>query len=254
MNNVKKFDITKEAISNLIVQAKKETDKLFEEQDVSSGEHIKSVYKLAVLGCLSIDMRKAVITLSAKEYYAQPIWVKKRRINVIPCCFLIQLYKEKLKEEGLKAELEAIPFTLRGFWNMEKTLSFLDELSGKQLSWTRHVQRIMNYKRDNKANVDNALQSLAEAIEGVKILPPQRGCMEVQTKDNTFTVKTKNMKLDVVPLCKIITSYYADLLIEIEICRNIATSDVDVTKEVDRIIEDFEFLIKKYFMVPFVIR
>lgn len=254
MNNVKKFNLTMEAISNLVAPIKEEADKLFKEQDKSSKKLLISMHKMAVVSSLSIDIRKAIITLRVQEYYAQPIWVKKRRINVIPCCFLIQLYKEQLKKNEFKAELETIPFTLKGFWNMEKTLNFLDELSGKQLSWTRNIQRIMNYKRVNKANVDNALQSLAEAIEGVKILPPQKGCMEVQTKDNTFTVKTKNMKLDVVPLCKIITSYYADLLIEIEICRNIATSDVYVKSMTDIIIEDFEILIKKYFMIPFVKR
>lgn len=250
MNNVKKFDLTKAGIANLKVQLKEEEDRLFNSKRESKKEYVSVVYKIASLDQLYIDARKATI---AYEGYVQPIWVKKRRINVVPCCFIIQLYKEELRREHFtEEELANIPFELRGFWEMENALKFINEFNEKKLLWTRNVQRIMNYKRDNKDDVDMALSNLTEAIEAVEILPPKKGCIEVNMNDKKFSIKTRNMKLNIVPLCKMIASQYVNVISKIQDCNDVGEEDNDVKRVTKNIMRDFDVMINKYFMLPLV--
>lgn len=250
MNNVKKFDLTKAGIVKLKEQLKEEADKLFNEKKESTKEYISMVYKMAYLEGLLINKRKATISYGG---YIQLIWVKKRRINVVPCCFIIHLYKEELKKEHFtEEELDNIPFELRGFWDMDKTLKFLNEFNEKKLLWTRNIQRIMNYKRDNKYDIDTALSNLTEAIEAVEILPPKKGRVEVDMNEKSFIVKTKNMKLNIVPLCKMIVAYYVSIISKIQDCEDVGEKDNDVKRVTKKIMEDFDVIIGKYFMLPLV--
>lgn len=255
MNNVAKFNATKNAISSLKEQVPKfqeEANKLLDERGESSKRYSNAVFKVLSVSSLSINNEKAIISFCSDGlYYAQPIWVRKRRINAVPSCFLIQLYKQKLKEAKLrKDEWIDIPFELRGFWKMDQALKFVDELNRMQLLWILNIYRIRNYKRENAEKVKAALSDLSKTIEALEILPPKKGCIKVKKQEESFIVRTKNMKLDVVPLCKLFATYYVSIVSKIEECTKVAENDVIVDGVMTKIIEDFEVLIKNYFMMP----
>lgn len=257
MNNVAKFNCTKEAVDRLIEQLpelQKQENKLYEKKGGSSKKHSKVIRKIMYIGGLSIDYKKNIIRYNVNGlHYVQPIWIRKRRINVVPCCFLIQLYKEKLKEANLsKRERIDIPFELRGFWKMDRVLQFLNELSGMQISCTRSIQRMLNYKRSNAEKVGDALRNLGEAIEELKILSPKKGCIEVKAGNETFTVKMKNTKLDVVPLCKFVAAYYVGIIEKIAECVRTVTDDQIVNDAMARMLKDFETIIKRYFITSII--
>ena len=254
MNNVAKFISTREAIKRLQKQLPKlqeEADQLYE-KGRSSKKHLKIIRKIMYIGGLFINDKKDIMSFNINElYYVQPIWIRKGRINAVPCCFLVQLYKENLKKVNLKQnEKVDIPFKLRGFWKMDRVLKFFNELSRIQVSCTRSIQRMLNYKHNNTEKVGEALKNLSEAIEEIKILSPKKGCIEVKAGNETFTVKMKNSKLDVVPLCKFIAVYYVDIIDKVSECVKISTDDLVVKGAVTKMLNEFEELIKRYFIIP----
>ena len=258
MNNAKKFNLTVEAVSELqkqILAFQEEANKLKGDGE-GSYKYLNAISKVLSTSSLSIDMKKGIISINIKGiYYAQPIYLKRRRINAVPSCFLIQLYKEVLKEEKLrKEELVDIPFELKGFWKIEKALEFFEELNGRKLFWIRDIQRITNYKRENKEKVDEALNGLSEAIETFEILPSKKGCIEIKMNDESFNVRTRNMKLNIVPLCKVIVTYYVTIINQIEECKNVGAKYkyIDVNRVIMNIMNDFDMLVDKYFMIPMV--
>lgn len=257
MNNVAKFGCTGEEVRKLqgqLPKLKEKAEKLYVEKGISSKKHMKVIRKIMYIGGLSIDNKKDIISFNVDGiHYVQHIHVRRRRINVVPCCFLIQLYKEKLKGANLKPnEYADIPFELRGFWKMDKVLQLLKELSRMQISCTRSIQRMLNYKDGNTKKVKEALKNLGKAIEELKILSPQQGCIEVMAGDEKFTVKMRNTKLDVVPLCKFVATYYIVIIEKIAICAKVTTDELVVNQAMAKMLNDFESLMKEYFIRPII--
>ena len=53
--------------------------------------------------------------------YVEVMFKKRRRLNVVPMCFLVQLYNEQVSTKGEEAGGNlAVPFELRSFWKMQR--------------------------------------------------------------------------------------------------------------------------------------
>lgn len=251
MNNIKKFEKTLEALIRFKKQVGylEEVESKYESDGVHSRLYKEALEKDLQAKQLSISKYRTHIIFQSAIFgeYMQPIRKTKRTMNVIPLCFLFQLYKEDLNTNG---ELENnpidIPFTLRGFWQMDKANEFLKRLISFQIDSAMMIEEVKYINKDDIKKL-NKLTKILRGLEALEISVSKHK-YEIKFKEYVFRINMKNRKLDVVPLCKMITSYYVTIMNRIENCENIL-EDSKSKEKVDEIKENFRKLIESYFIM-----
>ncbi len=215
MTNEQKFNKIRTNINEVRKRHQKSLEKQKEEAKDLKGQR-EAVVKMMVLEEFKFLKEKPCVTFFSETYgyHIQLICNRKKRIQAIPLCFLITLYEQDLKAFFPKKNIQ-IPYTLRGFWKMEKAVSMIDDLVRLQNECQRTL--LWEKRRLSKEN-----EQKAEACD--KILN-EFVSMEISHNGMTTTVSNKekqqfklnkeNVKLDVVPLCKLLTCYYATVLRQI---------------------------------------
>ena len=101
-----------------------------------------------------------------------------------------------------------IPFELKSFWKMQKAIGLLGEVSNILMKQKLLLQTLnKTYALDNQKN---AINSTLEVVNSLHILPPEDGKIVVEFLEEKFTVDANNVKLDIIPLCKILVKYLAN--------------------------------------------
>lgn len=190
-------------------------------------------------------------TFCSTDYgmYTQMKWNKKRRIQAIPICFFVTLYELEVKRAFPKEDIQ-IPYTLRGFWKMEKAINLLEEFIHFQNKWQRilfweviKLQRRNQKKASQYAKVIDEFTTVKITISGWKDF------VFYQT-DLKFCLNKTNVKLDIVPLCKLLTTYYVNVVRKIDwyINQYATKAEEERLQELQEELADF---MEKYFIHAF---
>lgn len=208
----------------------------------------EAVEKMMILAEFEIPKMKPYVTFFSETYgyHTQLICNRKKRIQAVPLCFLVTLYEQDLKAAFPKEEIQ-IPYTLRGFWKMEKTVQFLEDF----VSFQNKSQNILLWQYRILE-----CQGKGKAMEYLKILEEfvsmctlnSKWQKEISYHDSDFIMNMKNVKLDVVPLCKLLTIYYVRVIREMEHYTKAYASKLEKEK-LETIKSDFSKLMEKYFTV-----
>jgi len=225
MNNIAKFKETQKELIKFQKQTsclEQEAQKKIEKEELRFKDSLEVSLKGIQTKQLTIDKKRNLIIFESTTLgsYNQFIFRNKRRINVISICFLLYLYKEdlKLKEIPEIEQIHDIPFTLRGFWKMEETVKFLTDLASLQIGTAATIQKQIkaNSKNDRKVKELKKILQTIEALEVFVVSNEKNQLYEIHFEENIFKVNKKNRKLDIVPLCKMLTSYYVRIINYIE--------------------------------------
>lgn len=156
-------------------------------------------------------------TFCSTDYgmYTQMKWNKKRRIQAIPICFFVTLYELDVKRAFPKQDIQ-IPYTLTGFWKMERAVSLLEDFVHLQNEWqntllwgARRLAQISRKKSQKYVEIINSFLLLTVTHNGWKDMIFYEGDMK-------FCLNKTNVKLNVVPLCKLLTTYYVSVTRKID--------------------------------------
>lgn len=144
--------------------------------------------------------------------YVEVMFKKRRRLNVVPMCFLVQLYNEQVSASGEEEDDNlAIPFDLRSFWKMQRAKELVGDLLKMMLEQKLLLQNLKDkcISEEQSRQIEEAM----EMVDSLKILPPENGKIEICFLESKFRINTKNVKLDIVPLCKLLVQYYTQFTI-----------------------------------------
>ncbi len=213
MKNSEKWTKTLQEIFNLSKDAEREIDVRELQHRIIRRQNIMYKPKSTELQDVTITVNNISLVLFGDNLgdYMETFFKKRRRLNVVPMCFLVQLYNEgthtKEKEESNDS---TIPFELKSFWKMEKAEELVGDLNKviwKQQSLLQDIYDACD-STERRKKVEEAL----ELVNSLKILPPKEGKIEIHFSDLKFIVNTKNVKLNVVPLCKMLVKYYVQFI------------------------------------------
>lgn len=203
--------------------------------------------ELIVFG-LDFQETKPDIAFGSQTYslFYRPLKLnKKLRVRAVPICFCVTLYELELQATFPKEDIR-IPYDLRGFWKMKQAVGLMEDFvkfqnkSQEFLLWEHR-----RLKHEEKAKAVEYFKILEEFIEmktsncGLK--------KEITYHDMHFVMKTDNTKLDVVPLCKILTKYYANVVMKINRYLKASASKAEGDKLIG-IEEDFRAFMEHYFI------
>lgn len=188
--------------------------------DVLIGSDAKElIRRLAKMPC--IDAKSSDITLMIKDVsliffsdklgnYSVPMFIKRMRLNVVPLCFLVESYNQQIKVLNMP-NAKVIPFDLKAFWKMSTALELVGDLSHMLMTQKLFLQKLRNEQipENRKKKIEDALK----LVESLKILQPKDGKIEIQYLKSKFIVNTNNVKLNIIPLCKILVQYYIQYVI-----------------------------------------
>lgn len=210
MRNIQKWQNTENIIFGLTSAEQKEMDfkelrrrsiskpNIDEKANNPEYEHVTIMIKEATLRFFSDKLGS----------YIEGVFNKRNRLNIVPACFLVQLYNEQNVIKNGTSQI-TIPFELRSFWKMEKEIEFIGELSHILLKQKLLLQNLSKRALKNqKAIIKDAL----ELVNSLQISPPEKGKISIQFMEEKFIVNTNNIKLDIIPLCKIIVKYYVKFI------------------------------------------
>lgn len=216
MNNKQKLEQTVEVIRNLqkeyLPSLEDELKTAISNKDSNKANRLEE--KILKVKGLEFIKEKETVQYQSCKYgrYVQMIRNSKKRVKAVPICFFVTLYELELAE-SLKKEDISIPYTLRGFWNMKRADELLQDLLLLQkeqeaiLAW--ELRKMRNQFSKRKDAKKEAYNNLLEEVEALSFM--RKGAKELISyeKENLkFTFNKRNLKLDVVPLCKILTLYY----------------------------------------------
>lgn len=203
--------------------------------------------ELIVYG-LDFQETKPCIAFGSQTYslFYRPLKLnKKLRVRAVPICFCVTLYELELQATFPKEDIR-IPYDLRGFWKMKQAVKFMEEFvkfqnrSQEVLLWEHR-----RLKHEEKAKAAEYFKILEEFIE-----MKTSNCdlkKEITYHDMHFVMKTDNTKLDVVPLCKILTKYYANVVMKINRYLKASASKAERNKLIG-IEGDFRAFMEHYFI------
>lgn len=217
------------------------------EQTQSYCERGRLEQKLLVLEELEFLMKKPYFIFCSINYDSYRLYIcnRKRRIRAVPICFCVTLYEQELQAAFPKEEIQ-IPYDLRGFWKMQQAVQLMEEFvkfqnkSKEVLLW--EYRRL---KHEEKAKAAEYFKILEEFVTMGTLSSGWK--KEITYHDLRFIINTQNVKLDVVPLCKILTKYYANVVMKINRYLKASASKA----EEDRLVgieEDFRTLMEHYFV------
>lgn len=254
MNNNQKFKETKKALivfQKELEHFEEEASKKEKEVGIESNEYFKAFLTTLRTKELSFDKKGYFVRFESNVFgdYIQPVWRKKNRLNVVPICFLIHLYTENLEVKEITDEKQTeIPFTLRGFWQMEKAEKFVNELIQLQLDFAGIIYHQIEENAIRKTRVKklNKILEVLESLEIKVINDSKKQQYEITFEDQFFKVNKKNRKLDVVPLCKMITSYYVRAINYLEDYKKLL-GKIQYKYEINEMELSFMKMMEKYF-------
>lgn len=203
--------------------------------------------ELIVFG-LDFQETKPYIAFGSQTYsiFCQPLKLnKKLRVRAVPICFCVTLYEQELQATFPKEDIQ-IPYDLRGFWKMQQAVQFMEDF----VKFRNKSQNILLWehrrlKHEEKAKAAEYYKIVKEFIAmGSK---KDEWKQEITYHDMSFVMKTDNTKLDVVPLCKIFTKYYANVVMKINRYLKASASKAEEDKLVG-IEEEFRVLMERYFV------
>lgn len=204
--------------------------------------------KMVILQELEFPRKKTYVTFFNEryDYHVQPICNRKKRIWAVPLCFLVTLYEQDLKLAFPEEEIQ-IPYTLRGFWKMDKALKleedfvrFQNEVQQILLWETRRLSKISKKKEKAYSKILDEFVTMRVSYNGWKD--------EICYNDLRFHLNKKNVKLDVVPLCKLLTIYYVRVVNQMEHYAKTYANQQEKEK-LEAIKSDFSEFMEKYFTV-----
>lgn len=164
---------------------------------------------------VTIMIKSATLRLFSDKLgsYIEALFNKRNRLNVIPACFLVTLYNEQMNIKDNKNE-QTIPFELKSFWKMQKAISLVGEVSNilmKQKILLQNLNKTCAFDKQK-----NAINNTLEVVNALHILPPEDGKIVIEFLEEKFTIDANNVKLDIVPLCKILVKYYVQFITRID--------------------------------------
>lgn len=256
MNNIAKFEVTQKALQNFQNQLgnlEEKVQKKIEEEGAMSKEYFKAFLEALRSKELSINKQYKIINFDSDTLgsYTQLIWKSKRRMYVIPICFLFQLYKANLEVREILDESEInIPFDLKGFWKMENAINLVNALMTVQIDAATLIQKQIVENKKDKRRVKE-LKKILEVIESLEIFVTnneKKQLYEICFEEELVKVNKKNRKLDMVPLCKMLTIYYVKIIDYIEDYRKSLPVTEDV-EDICKIKDSYKELMEKYFTI-----
>lgn len=239
MNNMMKFELTQKAISELN-----------QKENRQEGEKAKNILERMQYKELEVDREKGTVNLLSHRVggYIKQIYKKGYRINVVPVCFIIQLGKEDLLQYKIFTEEELnIPFMLKGFWKMDIALEFIFRLEAVKSQQQITIQKLMKKCKDNENKI-KALEKLLAQVEEMQIETPKDGKILITFSDGKYKFKVaNNVKLDIVPLCKLLTRHYVQIIRRVEkSSKGLSISEkAEIEKNVKR---EFQKLLEEFFL------
>lgn len=147
--------------------------------------------------------------------YIQKKWNQKKRIQAIPICFFVTLYELDVKRAFPKEDIQ-IPYTLTGFWKMERAVSLLEDFIHLQNKWQNTL--LWGSRRLAQINTNKALKYVEIIDEFLSVKVIHNGWKDIifyEGKEQ-FCLKKANIKLNVVPLCKLLTTYYVRVIRKVD--------------------------------------
>lgn len=156
---------------------------------------------------VSINVNSISLVLFGDNFgdYMEVFFKKRKRLNVVPMCFLVQLYNEQIKEEE-----KAILFDLKSFWKMEKAEDLVGDLN--KIIWKQKLVLQNVYDKCESPEQRQKVEEALELVDSLEISPPKCGKLEIHFSELKFTLNTKNVKLDIVPLCRLLVKYYVKFI------------------------------------------
>ena len=256
MNNFQKFEETKKALvvfQKELEHFEEEAEKKEKEVGIESNEYFKVFLTALRTKELYFDKRGHFIRFESNAFgnYVQLVRINKRRLNVVPICFLLHLYTENLEVKEITDEDQTeIPFNLRGFWKMERAENFVNDLISLQIDFAGVIQQQIEDNSTKEARVKK-LEKILEVLESLEIVViknSKKQQYEISFEGNFFKVNQKNWKLDVVPLCIMITSYYVRVINYLEDYKKLL-GKTENKQEINEMEANFMKLMEKYFTV-----
>lgn len=246
MNNNQKLVQTIEKAKRVQRKYEREVKQQIDEAETYTQRHSLET-KLLALEELNFPCGKPYVVFCSVDYgsYHPYIRNRRRRIQALSICFLVTLYEQKLQATFPKEDIQ-IPYDLRGFWKMQQAVGLMEDF----VKFQNKSQQILLWEHRRLQH-----EGKAKAAEYFKILEEflpmeTKSCRwkkEITYHDMHFVMKTDNTKLDVVPLCKIFTKYYANVVMKINRYLKASASKAEEDKLVG-IEEEFRVLMERYFV------
>lgn len=242
MKNIEKWA----NVQKTVVELSKRTPIEAKETDLQSRKKHINMLNGKVMkqekAAISIEAKTETIQFSSDNFgsFIEVIFKRRRRLNVLPICFLVQLYNEQLEiaDETGKNELNIL-FDLKSFWKMQKAVDMIHDLTKIMLNQKLLLQNIErnSFLEEQHDSINVAMNQ----IDSLKIMPPENGKIEVHFSGAKFTLNTKNVKLDIVPLCKMLVKYYVQFVV----CMNNVCETFEDVKEKQKIWQS-EYVLEKF--------
>lgn len=213
MKNIEKWTKTLQEIFNLSKDVEKEIDVRELQNRIIRRQNIMYKPKNAELQDVTITVNNISLVLFGDNLgdYMETFFKKKKRLNVVPMCFLVQLYNEQTqKNEEEESNDSTIPFELKSFWKMEKAEDLIGDLN--KVIWKQKLVLQNVYDKCETLEQRQKIEDALEFVNSLKILPPEAGKIEIHFSELKFTINTKNVKLNIVPLCKLLVKYYVQFI------------------------------------------
>lgn len=257
MNNIAKFNETQKALQNFqkqISYLEEKAQEKLEKEEVMSKKYLNTFLEALQTKELTINKKDKIVNFDSTTLgsYTQVIWKSKTRMYVVPLCFLFQLYKENLEVKEILANDDKIdiPFTLRGFWQMDNAVKLLNDIMIVQIDAAQLVEKQIRENKKDKKRVKE-LKKVLQVIESLEISvmnTPKKQLYQVQFEEHLFNVNKKNRKLDIVPLCKMLTSYYVRIIDYIEEYKKML-GNAENKEDICQIQDSYKKLMEKYFTI-----
>ena len=250
MNNKQKFQQT---VLKVQETRKKYGEPL--EEKIPAEDNLEKKIKLLevrrmILG-LDFQETKPDIAFGSQTYsiFYQPMKLnRKLRVRAVPICFCVTLYELEMQAEFSKEDIQ-IPYDLRGFWKMKQAVQLMEDFvsfqnkSQEVLLWE---YRLLKYQK--KAKSEEYFKILEKFISMKTVNSGFQ--KEISYHDLCFIINTENVKLDVVPLCKILTKYYANVVTTINHYLKTSASKAEEQKLEDIKADFTEFMEKHFVNIP----
>ncbi len=207
MKNIEKWTKTFKEIFKLSEEVETNIDLKELQKRVIRRQNIMYKPSNAELGNVSITVNSISLVLFGDNFgdYMEGFFKKRKRLNVVPMCFLVQLYNEHVKENE-----KHIPFDLKSFWKMEKAEDLVADLN--KVIWKQKLVLQNVYDKCESPKQRQKVEEALKLVNSLEILPPEEGKLKIHFSELKFTVNTKNVKLDIVPLCKLLVKYYVQFI------------------------------------------
>lgn len=213
----------------------------------SMEEKLRISQKILISMGLELQQENAILSLTSTAYgmYNVAKYNGRMRVRTVPICFLVTLYEQELKIAFPKEEIQ-IPFELRAFWKMERAAQLLEDFTAFQNKFQNTL--LWEYRRLKRQQVAKTLEYAGILDEFVAFCTVNsKWKKQVSYNGMCVTMNVKNVKVDIVPLCKILTKYYANVIRKIN--RYLQASATKTEKEkLEEVKNEFKNFMDRHFI------